>query len=365
MTAVRVNQEFFNKNRTNLLVTRVGPGLPYLMCVDEDLEYTGDDATLVQAFTGAGVQRGWKKLLLWHSASLGDEVATEQALRLLQRGEGEAVLTPPKENEQQGQADEGILGSFAETIPPADNDSDDPVCCVGREREVALAASCVFTRPQARMALIAGLSGVGKTALLHALADTVTEQQTNCRMLRLELASLFAGTLFHCERERLLTEVLKEAAARNDTIVVLEDLDLACREIPHGDLLLAHALDRNARIVGTTLPQFPPRFYAPPLQRRTHVVFLEEPSLREAEAMVAAHRRPVAKRHGLSIDADLVRAAVTAALPLPGHLPAKALALLNAAAAHAALSRAHVIGLDDIYAMAEAHQPPAREEAEE
>ena len=43
----------FSKARTSVLVKRPRAGLPFLVCVDEDLEYMGSDRELARAFAAA------------------------------------------------------------------------------------------------------------------------------------------------------------------------------------------------------------------------------------------------------------------------------------------------------------------------
>lgn len=49
---VPADQGCFTKTRTNLLIKRLGDGMPCVMCVDEDLEYTGSDETLARSGFG-------------------------------------------------------------------------------------------------------------------------------------------------------------------------------------------------------------------------------------------------------------------------------------------------------------------------
>src|ERR1017187_8850507 len=50
----------FSKPRTSVLVKRPRAGLPFLVCVDEDLDYVGPDRDLARAFAAADCQQGWR-----------------------------------------------------------------------------------------------------------------------------------------------------------------------------------------------------------------------------------------------------------------------------------------------------------------
>jgi hypothetical protein len=68
-------------------------------------------------------------------------------------------------------------------------------------------------------------------------------------------------------------------------------------------------------------------------------------------------REPIAAHHHLDIDPSCVRGCVQSAAELPGHFPAKAIDLLDAAASRAAVSGATVLGMDDIYNAASLYRP--------
>ena len=56
---VPADERCFNKARTSVLVKRPRAGLPFLVCVDEDLEYVGSDRELARAFSAGDRQQGW------------------------------------------------------------------------------------------------------------------------------------------------------------------------------------------------------------------------------------------------------------------------------------------------------------------
>src|SRR2546425_12245567 len=61
---VPANARFFNKPTTNLLVKRPDAQLPFVVCVDEDLQYHGNDGRMARAFAEGRRERGWRGLFL-------------------------------------------------------------------------------------------------------------------------------------------------------------------------------------------------------------------------------------------------------------------------------------------------------------
>lgn len=128
---------------------------------------------------------------------------------------------------------------------------------------------------------------------------------------------------------------------------------MAGLEIYCGLLHLSRSLDRGARLIGTTTHQWLRQFQADPLARRVHLVELTHLAHEDLVAILLEKRRSYA----VEIDPLCAMAALRASSALPGEYPAKALSLLDAAAARAAISGAEVLGPDDIYAAADRIRP--------
>jgi ATP-dependent Clp protease ATP-binding subunit ClpA len=69
----------------------------------------------------------------------------------------------------------------------------------------------------------------------------------------------------------------------------------------------------------------------------------------DAAAALGQLRETLAAHHGVAIDAPVVEAAVARSLTLAGPLPDKAVALMDAAAARAALLKQPAVTLCDVY----------------
>jgi ATP-dependent Clp protease ATP-binding subunit ClpA len=350
-----VNPRFFSKPRTNLLVQRAREGMPFLVCVDEDMEYTGSDSALASLFAGGVTREGWRVLYLGNVSQDDPQEAVESALTALGFDGQEPALPPPPSQAATASKEPGLLASLGTDLSRQVLDGNaEPT--IGRAEEVEEVISCVLRWGQARLPVVVAETGCGKTNLLHGIAHRLSECRPEFTLMSIHLGQLLAGTLFDAERENLLARLLTEAAASTQVVVAIEHIELALLEAPHGRLLLAKSLDDGVRLIGTTLPEHLSQFEAPLLARRLQIVELGETTPNETVAILAASRERVAAHHGVEIDDSCLHACVKAACALPGQFPAKALALLDAAASKAALSGATVVGPDDIYHVA-AGQP--------
>jgi hypothetical protein len=320
---VPVSEGFFNKPRTNLLVKRPREGMPFVVFVDEDLKYLGSDPQLARAFAGATAEQGWRAV--YFSADLKDSRrAIEEALVALGFDNQPPCFSPAAR-------EESLLRIFGSHLSP------DGEPTVGREEQAELALSCALAW-QRRLCLIVGEAGVGKTNLLYEIARRLRALPPEFQLISVDVGALFAGTLFESERENLLSKLLDEAAEDDRAVVALEHIELAATLAPRGDLLLSRALDRRARLIGTALPDAASKLETPLLARRTQTVEIGELSLSETERVILALKNSIAQHHSIEIEDEAAMAAVDYSLSLAGRLPAKTIALLDAAAFRALLA---------------------------
>ena len=142
--------------------------------------------------------------------------------------------------------------------------------------------------------------------------------------------------------------LMQEALDSRETLLALEHLELVTAA-PQGRLLLSHALDEGVGLIGTMLPAYLRALAPDPLARRVHVVELAEPTTADTIAILSAVRERIAPHHNVEVAEAHVPTCIRAAAPLPGTLPAKAIAVLDAAASRAALSGTKAVSADDIY----------------
>ena len=336
---VPADARVFTKPRTNVLLKRPREGLPFLIGVDEDLEYQGADQELVRAFRAGVRQQGWRLILTSGSGQIELHQAIGRVLRVLGQPKPRSKRVPP-------QPAVGLLASFGCNLTELAR-SGTAQATVGRAEEIEQVAGGVIGW-RGRLPLVVGDSGVGKTNLLHAVARKLAESQPGTQVISIDLGVLMAGTVLDAERENLLSAVLQDARA-SGVVVALERLEFTVLGAPRGAILLADALERGIKCIGTTLPALREAVEVYPLIDRLEPVELAELGVEDSAAVLETLRGALATHHRVQIAADLVRAAVERALPLRGRLPAKALALLDAAGARAALHRSPAAQLADVY----------------
>lgn len=343
---VPANKGCFNKSRTNLLIKRPGAGQPFIVCVDEDLEYTGTDSALIRAFTAAHRQQGWRVIYLEQETQNDSHALVENALRVLGFDGHEPVMSvSPSDAPTADTGSSRLLASFGTDISRQVSEGNaDPT--IGRDDRIEEVVTSLL-QWQARLPVIVGQSGVGKTNLLYGVARKMSEREISSRVLSVDLGVLMAGTLFDSERENLLAALLKEALDATGIVLALEHLELALLGVPRGQWLLAQALDQGLKMIGTLLNTS--WLEVAPLARRLQVVELTEPWPEEMTPMLLTLRERIAQHHQVQIDESIVQSVVENAQWIRGCLPARAINLLDTAAARASLAGKDEVSLSDIY----------------
>lgn len=225
---------------------------------------------------------------------------------------------------------------------------------IGREQEIRTMLDILLRRRQ-NNPLLTGEAGVGKTALVEGLALAIAQGHVppvlqNVRLLSLDVGALLAGASMRGEFEARLKQLLQQAQACEQPIILFIDevhtLVGAGGQAGTGDAanLLKPALARGGlRTIGaTTWAEYKKHIEKDPaLTRRFQVLQVHEPELSAAMAMVRSLVDTFAKHHGVIIDNPAVEAAVTLSHRyIPARqLPDKAISLLDTACARVAMSQ--------------------------
>ncbi len=234
----------------------------------------------------------------------------------------------------------------------------DPV--FGREAEIRQVVD-ILVRRRKNNPIIVGEAGVGKTALVEGLAvriaeGTVPEQLKNVSILTLDLGALQAGAGVKGEFENRLKGVIAEVKSSPRPIVLF--IDEAHTIIGAGGAqgsgdaanLLKPALARGElrTIAATTWSEFKKYFEKDAaLERRFQPVKVDEPSIEVATLMIRGIANKFEESHGIIIQDEAVRAAVTLSSKyISGRLlPDKAVDLLDTSAARVKVQRAAMPGV--------------------
>ena len=251
-------------------------------------------------------------------------------------------------------APEGPLARFTTDLTlRAKEGGLDPV--FGREPEIRSLID-ILVRRRKNNPIIVGEAGVGKTALVEGLANAIAEgnvpdQLKNVHVLTLDLGALQAGAGVKGEFENRLKGVITEVKASPKPIVLFIDeahtIIGAGGPQGGGDAanLLKPALARGElrTIAATTWAEYKKYFEKDAaLERRFQPVKVEEPSIEVATLMLRGLARRFEEAHGIVIQDEAVRAAVSlSSRYISGRqLPDKAVDLLDTASARAKIVRA-------------------------
>jgi ATP-dependent Clp protease ATP-binding subunit ClpB len=221
----------------------------------------------------------------------------------------------------------------------------DPV--IGRDEEIRRAMQVLSRRTKNNPVLI-GDPGVGKTAIVEGIAlriaaGDVPESLKDKKILALDLGALVAGTKFRGEFEERLKSVLKEvSAAEGGIILFIDELHTlvgagAAEGAVDAANMLKPALARgDLRCIGaTTLDEYRKHIEKDKaLERRFQPVFVGEPSLEDAVAILRGLKERYEVHHGIRIrDGALVAAVRLSDRYISGRqLPDKAIDLVDEAA---------------------------------
>ncbi|MBN8611125.1 MAG: AAA family ATPase [Deltaproteobacteria bacterium] len=220
----------------------------------------------------------------------------------------------------------------------------DPV--IGRDGEVRRMLQ-VLARRFENNPLLAGEPGIGKTAIVHALAQRIASGDVPAvvagkRLVWLELATVLAGARLKSEGEDRVRQLLAAARDAGDVILVLPDLSslVGDRAQPGLAALLGSALGRGElRAIGLASPSTVKKLAEeePSLSRRFVGIVIEPPSPEEAVAIVRGIVHRYEAKHAVRIADTAIQAAVRLSrryVP-SANLPKVAIDLIDEAAARA------------------------------
>jgi ATP-dependent Clp protease ATP-binding subunit ClpB len=221
----------------------------------------------------------------------------------------------------------------------------DPV--IGRDSEIARVIQ-ILSRRTKNNPILLGEAGVGKTAIVEGLANRIAlgdlpESLKNKELLSLDMGSLVAGTKYRGEFEDRLKNILKEIDKSDGKVILFMDEThtIVGAGGAEGSLdasnLLKPALARGElkAIGATTLREYQKHIEKDPaLQRRFQPVYVEEPSLEDATAILRGLKEKYELFHGVRILDEAIVAAVSlsARYISDRQLPDKAVDLIDEAA---------------------------------
>ncbi len=224
---------------------------------------------------------------------------------------------------------------------------------IGRRQELLQVIQTLVRRTKNNPVLV-GEAGVGKTAIVEALAIRVAEGKDQDllggkRIIELNIGSLVAGTKYRGEFEERLTRIIAEAQAHPEVILFIDELhNVVGAGRAEGSMdaanIMKPALARgNLSCIGaTTIAEY--RRYIEPdsaLERRFEKVIVNEPSADETMAILRGMRPKCEEHHKVRIADKALEAAVNLSVRFdPDHqLPDKAIDLVDKAGARTRVPR--------------------------
>ncbi len=236
----------------------------------------------------------------------------------------------------------------------ARDDKLDPI--IGRDAEIERVAQILCRRKKNNPVLI-GEPGVGKTAIVEALAERIIDGRVpeilqNRRVLTLDLAAVIAGTKYRGQFEERLKAVMNEIVQSDDVILFIDELHTlvgagAAEGAIDASNMLKPSLSRGElQCVGaTTLNEY--RKYIEKdgaLERRFQSVLVNPPSVEETVGILKGLRDKYEAHHRVKItDAALLASARLAERYIQDRfLPDKAIDVIDEAGSRARLAQSTV-----------------------
>ncbi len=223
----------------------------------------------------------------------------------------------------------------------------DPV--IGREREIERVVN-ILSRRTKNNPLLLGDPGVGKTAVVEGLAKRIVEGNvpdaiSNCRVLRLDMAALVAGTMYRGDFESRLTQVIDEVREHPEVILFIDELHTiigagaASGSLDAANILKPALARGEIRCIGATTQQEFKKHIEndPALERRFAPVFIDEPTKEQTLAILEGLKSRYEKHHHVSYTPEAIKSivAITDRHMTGRQFPDKAIDLMDEAGAAA------------------------------
>ena len=236
----------------------------------------------------------------------------------------------------------------------------------GREKEVAQAARAL-ARKYKNNPLLVGEPGVGKTAVVHALAHRIARGQVpealaGMKIFAVSVSDLVAGAKYRGDFEQRMRDLLEKCRAAGNAAIFIDEIHTvvgagaaAGGALDAANILKPALSGGGARCIGaTTFAEFRRVFERDAaLSRRFQPVNISEPGGDELEVILNGVVSRLEAHHGVCYAADAAAAAAELSRKwMPNKfLPDKAIDILDDAGAHRRMSegeRGGAIGARDL-----------------
>ena len=269
-----------------------------------------------------------------------------QTRRVLQESSGTQASAVPEKAKPGGKQEPKtpLVDQLATDLTTlAEEGKLDPV--IGRQMEIERVIQILARRTKNNPALI-GEPGVGKTAIVEGLAQRITEGDVpapllNKRVMKLDVGSLVAGTMYRGQFEERLKRVIDELKSTG-SILFIDEFHMLVGAGSAGSAvdaanILKPALSRGElQVIGaTTLDEYRKHIETDAaLERRFQPILVEEPTVEETIEILKGIRKMYEEHHHLIISDEALEAAarLSARYVSDRFLPDKAIDLVDESA---------------------------------
>ncbi len=257
-----------------------------------------------------------------------------------------------KQSEKEKKSHTPALDEFGRDITQLAREGKlDPV--IGRGNEIERVLQILGRRVKNNPVII-GESGVGKTAIVEGLAQSIIaedipENLINKRLISLDLGALIAGTKYRGQFEERLKLVMKEIVQSNDVILFIDELHtLVGAGAAEGSIdasnMLKPALSRGEiQCIGATTPDEYRKYIEKDgaFERRFQPIYLLPPTLEESIEILDGLKTRYEVHHKVKVSEEAIKACVNLAdrYITDRYLPDKAIDVMDETGARIKLKR--------------------------
>ena len=239
-----------------------------------------------------------------------------------------------------------FLDEFGEDLTKAAHEGKlDPI--IGRDREIYRICQ-ILARRKKNNPIILGDPGVGKTAIVEAIAQRIVNKKVarvllNKRLISLNMTTIVAGTKYRGEFEERMKNIVEELKMADDVIVFIDELHTivgagGVSGALDASNILKPALARGSvQCIGaTTLDEYRENIEDDgALTRRFQEVFIDAPTVEESIEILTRIKEKYEEHHSVEYSSEAIEACVRMSERYikQRELPDKAIDLMDEAGA--------------------------------
>lgn len=245
---------------------------------------------------------------------------TRAYFSMVHKNEGKQGMELKLQSTESGKTENGVLEEFGRNlIQEAQNDELDPV--IGREEEINRVIQTLTRRKKNNPVLI-GEAGVGKTAIVEGLAQSIADKEvpsilTNKKIFEVDMAAMVAGTKYRGEFEQRLKALINEVTSRKNVILFIDELSTvvgaggAEGAIDASSILKPPLASGAIQSIGTaTLDDYRKSVEKDPaLKRRFKTIMVEEPTIDHTIKILKGLRSRYENHHNVKITDEAIEQA--------------------------------------------------------